>query len=98
MSRTASNDSGGHDAEEKNRPGSCELSDPANADVANFDSTNALYSRPFGDWEMMPPKRFSGAQSSCDADGTWYATPTDATEPTRRKVTVRSPSCAGSSV
>ena len=69
-SRTASSFSGSHDAEAKNRPGSCALSERADAVVASFDSTRALYSRPFGDCEMMPPSRLSGAQSACEADGT----------------------------
>ena len=41
-SRTASSVSGGQDAEAKKRPGSCELSERADALVASFDSTRAL--------------------------------------------------------
>jgi hypothetical protein len=97
-SRTASSLPGSHEAVAMKRPGSCALSARAWALVASFDSTSALYSRPLGDCEMMPVRRLSGAQSACEADGMWYATPTDPMAPTRRSVTVRSPSCGGSSV
>ena len=42
VSRTASSDSGGQDALAEKRPGSCELSDRADAFVASLDSTRAL--------------------------------------------------------
>ena len=41
-SRTASSDSGGHEAEAEKSPGSCELSERADAFVASLDSTSAL--------------------------------------------------------
>ena len=79
-------------------PGSPSWSANADAEAASPGATTFWYSRPAGSVLSRCVSTSTAANSSWDPAGTWYAAITSCTSPTRRKVTDRSPSCAGSAV
>jgi hypothetical protein len=73
-------------------------SSPAPVIAAILVSTSALCRRPPGAWPSTSANTFSGALSAWVSAGMWYAAASARMSPTRRTVTSRSPSCAGSAV
>ena len=83
---------------EEEEPGSFRSRKKLETRVAFFVSTSALWRRPEGVSPRTSARISTAAASGCEPAGTWYATASACTSPTRRSVTERSPSCVGSAV
>ena len=79
-------------------PGSCQANADPETLAAFLVSTSDLYNRPEGEDVKIPSSTSIAGYSGCGPAGMWYSTPTKGTSPTRRSVTIFSPSCGGSSV